>query len=347
MLLIMHWKYTIVIGFLFTYTGTTNGQSIKFVSPIGGIYLQDYFIYHYVDHGKFDGDPKDSYCGHKTQKDHEGTDYMLKSFPQMDSLVPVYAVAAGKVYFTVDSLYDRNTWNSEYKRVSGDFGYNLKWSATKYGNHVVINHKDSLFTLYAGLKRYSVTVKPGDSVRSGEVIAYVGSSGYSNGPHLHFEVRDKYKNNDVVDPFSGPCGSSKSIWVNQPAYDTAIRVMESGFVPYAPKHSDSLSERISVKSNFDEHQPYITHWVLISGLHKNDMLRTEWYQPDLTLWSSFQMIIKQDEWYNYYWSWTRNPLLKDYYGDGWICAVFVNNKLILKDKLNIRKPKKRPRNTDH
>ena len=341
----MHGKY-LFICFVWACSVSVSGQGIRFVSPIGGTYLRDYFIYHYVDNVKFDGAAKDPFCGHKTQKDHEGTDYILKSFPQMDSLVPVYAVADGTVSFTVDSLNDRNTENSDYKIVGGDFGYNLKWSPARYGNQVVIHHKDSLYTLYAGLKKYSVTVKPGDSVRSGQVIAYVGSSGYSNGPHLHFEVRDRCHDNDVVDPFSGPCGSSKSLWVNQPAYDTSIRVMESGFVPYAPRHSDSLAERILVKSDFNEHQPYINHWILISGLHKNDILRTEWYQPGLILWSSYQMTIKNDEWYHYYWSWTRNPLLKDYYGDGWTCAVYVNNKLIVNDKFNIRKPKKYQNNKD-
>ena len=59
-----------------------------------------------------------------------------------------------------------------------------------YGNYVVIQHSDGNYTLYAHLHENSITVKAGDSVRQGQVIAKVGSSGYSTGAHLHFEVRE-------------------------------------------------------------------------------------------------------------------------------------------------------------
>ncbi len=341
----MNWKISIIY-FLLVCQLPAFGQEIKFVSPIGGTYLRDYFIVRYVDCGKFDKQAKDPYCGSKTQKGHEGTDFFIRSFPQMDSLVPVYAVADGKIFFTKDSLYDRNNWSSE-RHYHGDNGYNLKWSNEVYGNHIVINHKDSLFTLYANLKKYSIKVKPGDSVKSGQLIAYVGSSGYTPTPYLHFEVRNKKNNNDFVNPFQGSCGSTKSLWVHELAYDTITRVIASGFVPYTPIREDSLEERIYNGSDFEEHQPHITHWVLISGLHKNDVLRTEWHQPDLTMWSSNQMVIKSDEWYSYFWSWTRNPILKGYYGDGWICAFFVNNRLIMKEKFNLREQKKHSHKADH
>lgn len=56
-----------------------------------------------------------------------------------------------------------------------------------YGNAVVIKHKEKLSTLYGhGSKLY---VQQGDSVVRGQTIAAVGSTGFSTGPHLHFEVR--------------------------------------------------------------------------------------------------------------------------------------------------------------
>ncbi len=64
-----------------------------------------------------------------------------------------------------------------------------------YGNAVVISHGNGLTTLYGHQSKIAVTV--GQSVGRGEVIGYVGSTGQSTGPHLHFEIRS---NGAPVDP---------------------------------------------------------------------------------------------------------------------------------------------------
>ena len=55
-----------------------------------------------------------------------------------------------------------------------------------YGNHIIINHNDGTKTLYGHCK--SLCVSQGQSVSQGDKIAFVGSTGDSTGPHLHFEV---------------------------------------------------------------------------------------------------------------------------------------------------------------
>ena len=55
------------------------------------------------------------------------------------------------------------------------------------GNYLVLEHGDGLTTVYAHCR--NVDVNEGDSVKAGEMVAAVGSTGMSTGPHLHFEVR--------------------------------------------------------------------------------------------------------------------------------------------------------------
>jgi hypothetical protein len=66
----------------------------------------------------------------------------------------------------------------------------------RYGNHVFIRHEDGYMTNYAHLKD-TPSVSSGDEVKQGDQIGVVGSTGYSTGPHLHFEL---YLNGGTEDP---------------------------------------------------------------------------------------------------------------------------------------------------
>lgn len=60
-----------------------------------------------------------------------------------------------------------------------------------YGNWLQIRHAGGWDTGYAHVSRYAKGVRPGVKVRQGQVVAYVGSTGMSTGPHLHYEVWQK------------------------------------------------------------------------------------------------------------------------------------------------------------
>lgn len=101
---------------------------------------------------------------YKTTKMHEGLDFAA---PQG---TPIYATADGTI----------NTAGS---------------TGNGYGNHVIINHGYGYETLYGHMVR--VKVKSGETVKRGQVIGWVGSTGKSTGPHLHYEV---HKNGTKIDP---------------------------------------------------------------------------------------------------------------------------------------------------
>lgn len=70
---------------------------------------------------------------------------------------------------------------------------------SSYGNYVVVSHSDGTSTLYAHMSRRNATV--GQTVKQGDTIGYVGTTGSSTGNHLHFEIRLNGTRVDPVDYF--------------------------------------------------------------------------------------------------------------------------------------------------
>ena len=102
---------------------------------------------------------------YKVRKMHWGMDFTAPTG------TPIYATGDGKV--------------STYKR-----------SRSGYGNHIIIDHGYGYKTLYAHMSK--VDVRRGQKVKRGDIIGYVGSSGRSTAPHLHYEViKDGRKINPV------------------------------------------------------------------------------------------------------------------------------------------------------
>ena len=84
-------------------------------------------------------------------------------------------------------------------RATGDGRIEFTGSHGGYGNMVVIQHSGSYSTAYAHMSHIASGLKRGARVSQGDVIGYVGTSGWSTGPHLHYEFR---VNNDARDPHS-------------------------------------------------------------------------------------------------------------------------------------------------
>ena len=76
--------------------------------------------------------------------------------------------------------------------------------STSYGNYIIIDHGGGVATLYAHLSQLSV--KKNEQVKAGQLIGVSGNTGWSTGPHLHFELRI---NGDRVDPLNTKDKSGK------------------------------------------------------------------------------------------------------------------------------------------
>ena len=58
-----------------------------------------------------------------------------------------------------------------------------------YGYHIIINHNNGYYTVYAHMKGFAPNISVGSTVSRGQTIGYVGNSGWATGPHLHYEIR--------------------------------------------------------------------------------------------------------------------------------------------------------------
>tara|TARA_A100001388_G_scaffold152160_1_gene113063 strand:+ start:193 stop:1164 length:972 start_codon:yes stop_codon:yes gene_type:complete len=101
---------------------------------------------------------------YKTRKFHAGMDFSAKTG------TPIYATGDGKIY-------------------------KVKNSKRGYGNHVIIDHGYGYKTLYAHMSKNAV--KKNQKVKRGDIIGFVGNTGKSVAPHLHYEV---HKNGKKINP---------------------------------------------------------------------------------------------------------------------------------------------------
>jgi hypothetical protein len=260
------------------------------VQPIDGLQGKDFIIVNYVDWQ--DTGILDHNCGTKTYNGHQGTDYSLRSFVQMDSIVDVFAAASGVITFVKDGLFDRET--------EGDVSKGL-------GNYIAIRHPNKYYSYYGHLKKGSLLVKVGDSVSQGDIIGAVGSSGNSTDAHLHFEVW--YDSLNVVDPFLGACGNSNTLFYNPALYDTSLHIWAYGMHD-SLIDLNALRERIETKSLPLVFKPTantpVLFWSHVSGLKKGDILTTRWITPTQTEWFQYSVTMQRDWWYYFYFSYINN-----------------------------------------
>ncbi|MBX3252119.1 MAG: peptidoglycan DD-metalloendopeptidase family protein [Myxococcales bacterium] len=188
---------------------STSSAIAQFSRPTCGDCIANWY---YFDNNGAAAGSEDWNCGTSSYNGHRGTDYSLRGGNgAIANGHDVVAAADGTVVSTQDGHFDRCTaCGGDNCGTAYGFGY---------GNHVVVNHGDHR-VVYAHLRQGSVAVAPGATVRCGQRLGQIASSGCSTGAHLHFEVRPLGgASTTAFDPYRGSCSpTNPSRWREQGPY---------------------------------------------------------------------------------------------------------------------------------
>lgn len=194
----------------------------------------------------------------RTYDQHNGTDFGLANFRKMDEGIGVFAAADGQVEQTFDGFFDRET-----QRGKPD------------SNMIILRHSNGLRTAYAHLRKNSLRVKKGDLVSRGQELAFVGSSGDSSGPHLHFEVLDC--SGKAIDPIQ------QNLFNQQISFQLDPQVMDMAVSQIRDFSKEKPEQQIEgLKSNSFLAEPNQSNSIIIwiSEMIKGNEIEMDVIDPD-------------------------------------------------------------------
>ena len=242
--------------------------------PLDCQYGVNCFVQNYVD---VDPSPewKDFSCGKLTYNGHDGTDFRLKTFVDMERGVPVLAAADGVVKGMRDEMEDTGLDKPELIKNK------------ECGNGLVIEHAEGWKTQYCHMKKGSLRVFKGQHVKVGDVLGQVGYSGQTAFPHLHLSV---WHNGKVVDPFTseplgnGVCNANPTggVWDKRAGlHYIPTALLAAGFSTQEPDENGVLHGKFN-QSNMAKDAPFLLAWVSVMGIKDGDLLQFRMNAPDGT-----------------------------------------------------------------
>jgi hypothetical protein len=257
----------------------TAAQTISLGMPIACNYGVDCFIQNYVDNDST-GAYSDFTCGPLSYNKHKGTDFRLINEAALANNVPVIAAADGKVRGVRDGMADQSV------KIVGMAAIKNR----ECGNGVAIHHPAGYETQYCHMQKGSIKVRPGQPVKAGDVLGYVGLSGATVFPHVHLQVRRLGK---VYDPFTGEPMGTKCGGSRKPFWNTATQkklvyiptaLLSHGFSSKMPK-SEEIRRMREVPVEFARSEPALVYWADIMGLKPGDTLKLTVFGPNNTPWA--------------------------------------------------------------
>ncbi|MFK7877701.1 MAG: M23 family metallopeptidase [Paracoccaceae bacterium] len=220
------------------------------------------FIQSFPDRDETEGF-RDFTCNGLSYDGHKGTDFALRSHLDIQNNIPVIAAADGIVKGTRDGMVDKVYTSEHATEIAG----------RDCGNGLVIDHGRGWETQYCHLKRGSLSVASGQSVKKGTRLGYVGMSGRAAFPHLHLSVR---KNGQTVDPFAPTrqhtCNSEpKSLWADTLEYQPG-GLVSVGFSDHVPTYFD-VKSGVAAQTDFSTTSKALVFWALGFGARPGDQMR--------------------------------------------------------------------------
>jgi len=178
----------------------------SFSMPLNCTIEKDCWIQNLVDFDAGSG-WSDPYCGTASFNNHKGTDFRVRYLSDLKSNVPILAMADGKVVALRNSMAD------QLIKMGGSAAHIKN---KECGNGVFIEHGKGWSTQLCHLAKGSVQVKKGQNVKRGDVVGFMGASGFTTFPHVHVTVR---KGKTVIDPLTGlkqtdACSPKKGLGAN-------------------------------------------------------------------------------------------------------------------------------------
>lgn len=263
----------------------------------------------------------DAFCGRLSYDGHKGTDFRLSNQADMARDVAVLAAADGVVRGVRNDMAD-GIFLSEGPAAVKD---------RECGNGVVLVHPDGWESQYCHMRRGSVTLSPGENVRAGAVLGFVGLSGQTEFLHLHFEIR---QNGQTVDPFTGAAieqgcsaqGLPEALWHDSaktalPYRPTAI--LQMGFGKARVAWDDAKTGRL------DDFMPTagdgaLVLWAEVKGVLEGDRQRFELVAPDGTVFHRRESAIENSRviWFGF--SGARRP------DGGWMSGTWTGTYTLVR-----------------
>ncbi len=284
--------------------------------PIGGRLWRDLLTINFVDldpgPGLLDWD-----CTDYTANGHLGNDTIIRTFAEQAIGVPVFAMADGVVVAAHDGELDQNTV-----------------AEGQASNFLIVDHGFGREVWYWHLKRNSISVSAGDLVYAGQQIGEVGSSGNSQAPHLHLEIR---LGGEVVEPFAGPCDLGDGMWLNQEPIRRDTYFQDFGLTTADLSLEAGWPGRWSTTGHVGFADPPLGVWFLGANLPAGSNWSVRFRRPDGSMisYDQKQYFGNSTPWHRFHWWWTYDVFEMHTTPGTWNILVYVNDELMVEAPLEV------------